>query len=140
MLTQNAKSRRRAAGDILNLIFSLLMNEVVEEPEKRNTMMAATIQANPEFSKYYEQRRKDEKNVLFQTFVDDLEDILVGIDKRRKSERSYNNSIGQEVKIIDFSDIKILQLIQSSLKFNLENLNLMISLGEYFDLVFVRFS
>lgn len=135
-LKDNSKPRRRAAGDILNLIFSLLMNEVVEEPEKRNTMMAATIQANPEFSKYYEQRRKDEKNVLFQTFVDELEDIVSGINKRRKAEKTFNNSIGQEVKVIDFSDIKILQLIQASLKFNLENLNLMISLGEYFDLVF----
>lgn len=134
---QNNKYRRKAGADILNLIFSLLMNEVVEEPDKRNTMMAATTSANPEFSKYYEQRRKDEKNALFQTFIDELENVLAGIKKRRSSERSFNNSIGTEVKIIDFSDIRILQLIQAALKFDLENLNLIISLSDYFDVFFV---
>lgn len=123
----------------MNLIFSLLLNEVVEEPDKRNTMMAATSVSNPEFSKYYEQRRKDEKNALFQTFVDELENVLAGIKKRRSSEKSFNNSIGTEVKIIDLSDIRILQLIQAALKFDLENINLIISLSEYFDIFFVGF-
>jgi hypothetical protein len=114
------------------------MNEVVEEPDKRNSLMANTSMSNPEFSKYFESKRRDEKNVLFQTFVDDLEEIISGISQRRSGERTFNNSIGKEVKIIDFSDIKILQLIQSSLKFNLENINLMVSLSDYFDLLFVE--
>lgn len=136
-LKSNNKHKRKAGADILNLIFSLLMNEVVEEPDKRNTMMAATSVSNPEFSRFYEQRRKDEKNALFQTFVDELEDITAGIKRRRSSERSFNNSIGSEVKIIDYSDIRILQLIQSALKFDLENINLIIALSEYFDVIFV---
>jgi hypothetical protein len=114
------------------------MSEVVEEPDKRNSLMANTSMPNTEFTKYYESKRRDEKNVLFQTFVDDLEEIISGISHRRSGERTFNNSIGKEVKIIDFSDIKILQLIQSSLKFNLENINLMISLSDYFDLLFVE--
>lgn len=113
------------------------MNEVVEEPDKRNSLMAANPVSNPEFSKYYEQKRKDEKNTLFQTFVDDLEEIIAGISQRRSGERTFNNSIGKEVKIIDFSDIKILQLIQASLKFNVENINMIVSFSEYFDLLFV---
>lgn len=116
------------------------MNEVVEEPDKRNSLMASTSISNPEFTKYYEQKRKDEKNALFQTFIDDLEEIVSGIARRRTSERTFNNSIGKEVKIIDYSDIRILQLIQASLKFNLENINLIISLSEYFDLFFVATS
>lgn len=116
------------------------MNEVVEEPDKRNSLMASTSISNPEFTKYYEQKRKDEKNALFQTFIDDLEEIVSGIARRRTSERTFNNSIGKEVKIIDYSDIRILQLIQASLKFNLENINLIISLSEYFDLFFVAIS
>ena len=122
----------------MNLIFSLLMNEVVEEPDKRNSVMASSSPSNPEFTKYYETRRRDEKNALFQTFVDDLEEIISGISRRRANEKSFNNSIGKEVKIIDYSDIRILQLIQASLKFNLENINLIISLSEYFDLLFVH--
>ena len=102
--------------------------------------MASTSISNPEFTKYYEQKRKDEKNALFQTFIDDLEEIVSGIARRRTSERTFNNSIGKEVKIIDYSDIRILQLIQASLKFNLENINLIISLSEYFDLFFVATS
>lgn len=113
------------------------MSEVIEEPDKRNSLMASTTVSNPEFTKYYEQRRKDEKNALFQTFVDDLEEIISGISRRRGVERTFNNSIGKEIKMIDHSDVRILQLIQSSLKFNLENINLMISLSEYFDLLFV---
>lgn len=114
------------------------MNEVLEEPEKRNNMMAATPMSNPEFTKFYEQRKRDEKNALFQTFVDELEDVITSIKRRRSSERSFNNSIGHEVKIIDYSDIRILQLIQSALKFDLENINLIISLSEYFNVLFVR--
>lgn len=121
------------------MVFSLLLNEVVEEPDKRNTMMAATSMSNPEFSKFYEQRRKDEKNSLFQTFVDELENVVTGIRRRRSSERSFNNSIGHEVKVVDFADIRILQLIQSALKFDLENINLIISLSEYFDVIFVQY-
>ena len=114
------------------------MNEVVEEPDKRNSLMASTSISNPEFTKYYEQKRKDEKSSLFQTFVDDLEEIITGIGERRALERTFNNSIGKEVKIIEFSDIRILQLIQASLKFNLERINLMVSLSKYFELLFVR--
>lgn len=121
------------------MVFSLLLNEVVEEPDKRNTMMAATSMSNPEFSKFYEQRRKDEKNSLFQTFVDELENVVTGIRRRRSTERSFNNSIGHEVKVVDFADIRILQLIQSALKFDLENINLIISLSEYFDVIFVQY-
>jgi hypothetical protein len=113
------------------------MNEVVEEPDKRNSLMASATITNPEFSKYYEQKRKDEKNALFQTFVDDLEEIIAGVSQRRTGERTFNNSIGKEVKIIDYSDIKILQLIQASLKFNVENINMIISFSDYFDLLFV---
>lgn len=134
------KYRRKAGADILNLIFSLLMNEVIEEPDKRNSLMASTTITNPEFSKYYEQKRKDEKNALFQTFVDELEEIIAGISQRRTGERTFNNSIGKEVKIIDYSDIKILQLIQSSLKFNVENINMIVSFSDYFDLLFVGIS
>lgn len=114
------------------------MNEIVEEPDKRNSLMASTSISNPEFTKYYEQKRKDEKSSLFQTFVDDLEEIITGIGQRRAHERTFNNSIGKEVKIIEFSDIRILQLIQASLKFNLERINLMVSLSKYFELLFVR--
>lgn len=113
------------------------MNEPIEEPEKRNTMMASGSSPSIEFTRQFEQKRKDEKNSLFQTFVDELEDILAGINKRRGLERSFNNSLGKEVKIFDSSDIKVLQFIQSALKFNLENLNLIISLSDYFNLVFV---
>jgi hypothetical protein len=120
-------------------VFSVLLNEAVEEPDKRNTMMASASPTNPEFSKVYEQRRKDEKNTLFQTFIDELENVLFGIKKRRSSERSFNNSIGHEVKVIDFSDIRIMQLIQSALKFDLDNVSLIIALSEYFDLFFVRY-
>ena len=101
--------------------------------------MAAASATNPEFSKVYEQRRKDEKNALFQTFVDELENIIFGVKRRRASERSFNNSIGHEVKVIDFSDIRIMQLIQSALKFDLDNVNLIITLSEYFDVFFVRY-
>lgn len=90
-----------------------------------------------EFTKQFEQRRRDEKNVLFQTFVDELEGILSGVQKRRSSERTFNNSLGKEVKVIDSSDLKVLGLVQSALKFNHVNINLIISLGDYFDIVFV---
>lgn len=136
-LKSNNKQRRKAASEILNLIFSLLLNEVIEEPEKRNTMMATQMPANAEFAKFYEQRRRDEKNALFQTFIDELEEIIGGMDKRRKAERTYNNSIGKEVKVIDMSEIKLLQLVQAALKFNLENLNIIIACSNYFDIVFV---
>lgn len=138
-LKSSVKQRRKAAADIMILIFSLLMNEPVEEPEKRNTMMSTANQASPEFAKAFEQRRKDEKNVLFQTFIDELDDVLAGISKRRSSERAFNNSIGKEVRVIDQGDIRILQLIQSALKFNLENINLVIAHSNYFDLFFVIF-
>jgi hypothetical protein len=118
-------------------VFSLLLNEVVEEPDKRNTMMATSSPSNPEFTRFYEQRRKDEKNALFQTFINELEDVIHGIKRRRANERSFNNSIGHEVKVIDFSDIRVLQVIQASLKFNLDNINLIISLSEYFEVFFV---
>jgi hypothetical protein len=91
----------------------------------------------PEFTKQFDQRRKDEKNVLFQTFVDELEGILSGVQKRRSSERTFNNSLGKEVKVIDSSDLKVLGLVQSALKFNHVNINLIISLGDYFDIIFV---
>lgn len=138
-LKSNLRYRRKAAAEILNLMFSLLLNESVEEPEKRNTMMASNNQASPEFQRAFEQRRTDEKNSLFQTFVDELDDVLSGISSRRSSERTFNNSIGKEVKIVDNSDIKILQLIQASLKFNLENINLTVSLSKYIDVFFEIF-
>ena len=86
------------------------MNEVVEEPDKRNSLMASTTISNPEFTKYYEQRRKDEKNSLFQTFVDDLEEIISGIRKRRAGERTFNNSIGKEVKILSLVTLEFSNL------------------------------
>lgn len=138
-LKSNNKYKRKAAAEILSLTFSLLLNEVIEEPEKRNTMMAATTQANPEFSKFYEQKRKDEKNALFQTFVDELEGIVSGIHKRTGTNRSFNNTIGKEVKVVDTGDIRTLHLIQAALKFNLENLNIIISSGDFFDVYFNLF-
>lgn len=138
-LKSTNRYKRKAAAEILNLTFSLLLNEVVEEPEKRNTMMAATTQANPEFSKYYEQKRRDEKNSLFQTFVDELESIVAGLRHRTDTPRTFNNTIGREVKIIDTADIRILQLVQGALKFNLENLNIIISSGDFFDTLFALF-
>lgn len=101
--------------------------------------MANTTQINPEFSKFYEQRRKDEKNALFQAFVDELEAVLAGIKDRHARERTFNNSIGQEVRVIDSSDLKIISLIQNALKFNITNLNLIISCSEFFDILFSIF-
>lgn len=141
-LRSSHKQRRRGAADILNLIFSLLMNEAVEEPEKRNTLMAAngsTQNTSPEFSVMYMQKRKDEKNVLFQTFVDELEEVIGSISTRRAVERSFNNSIGKEVKVIDYSEVRILHLVQSALKFNLENINLIVAMSSYFDVFFEIF-
>lgn len=76
--------------------------------------------------------------MLFQTFVDELEGFLAGVQKRRQTERTFNNSLGKEVRVVDSSDLKVLGLVQSALKFNHPNINLMISLSEYFDIIFVR--
>lgn len=138
-LKSNNKHKRKAAAEILNLTFSLLLNEVIEEPEKRNTMMAATTQANPDFSKLYDQKKKEEKNALFQTFVDELEPIIDGIKKRREQQKTFNNTIGKEVRVVDTGDIRIFQLIQAALKFNLQNLNLIIANSRYFDEFFDHF-
>lgn len=78
--------------------------------------------------------------MLFQTFIDELEGILAGVQKRRQSERTFNNSLGKEVRVVDSSDLKVLGLVQSALKFNHVNINLIIALGEYFEIIFVRSS
>ena len=139
-LLQDNKYRRRAAADILQLLFTLLMGEGVEEPERRNVIMASFSTPNPEFSKIFEQKRKDEKNNFYQTFIDELEHILGKISERTLNTRTFSNSIGVEVKVVDQSDIKLLQLVQTALKFNQDNINLIIALSNYFNLLFKIFS
>lgn len=116
------------------------MGEGVEEPERRNVIMASFSSPNPEFAKLFELKRKDEKNQFNQTFIDDLEHILAKIKSRTVSSRSFSNSVGVEVKIVDQSDIKLLQLVQTALKLNQDNLNLIIALSDYFPLLFDIFS
>lgn len=117
-------------------MFTLLMGEGVEEPEKRSVMMASFSSPNPEFVKIFEQKRKDEKNTFNQTFIDVLDQILAKIKARTVTTRAFSNSIGVEVKIIDQSDVRLLQLVQTALKLNQDNINLIIALSEYFPLLF----
>jgi hypothetical protein len=121
-------------------MFTLLMGEGVEEPERRNVIMASFSTPNPEFVKLFEQKRKDEKNIFNQTFIDDLEHILAKIKSRTVSTRAFSNSIGVEVKVVDQSDIKLLGLVQTALKLNQDNINLIIALSDYFPLLFSIFA
>ena len=120
-------------------MFTLLMGEGVEEPERRSVMMASFSSPNPEFVKIFEQKRKDEKNTFNQTFIDVLDQILAKIKARTTTSRAFSNSIGVEVKVVDQSDVKLLQLVQTALKLNQDNINLIIALSDYFPLLFSIF-
>ena len=133
--------------EVLKTLFRSIRNTKV--PKKRAVSSFILTQAlfhlnlkgedyNEETQAYFETKRKEEKNPLIQTFIDDFEDLMEELIEIPEESEKKTTTFGKEYRHFGYENLKLIEFIASMIELRNINVEIIIHNSNFFEICFVK--